>query len=193
MYVKKPAKCKYKIFILLFGILFLFQNPAHAKAARLADLTVTNTRDDLLLYLKVEGAFSEKMKNAILSGVNTTFSFFISLCLVRNLWPDKKIAEIKVTNTIKYDNLKKKFFITKSWKDDEILVTQSLIEAEKLMTSIDSLKIIPLSRLEKGRQYQIKAKAELGKTTLPFYLHYVFFFVSLWDFKTDWHTISFIY
>ena len=193
MYVKKPAKCKYKIFILLFGILFLFQNPAHAKAARLADLTVTNTRDDLLLYLKVEGAFSEKMKNAILSGVNTTFSFFISLRLVRNLWPDKKIAEIKVTNTIKYDNLKKKFFITKSWKDDEILVTQSLIEAEKLMTSIDSLKIVPLSRLEKGRQYQIKAKAELGKTTLPFYLHYVFFFVSLWDFKTDWHTISFIY
>ncbi len=193
MYVKKPAKCKYKIFILLFGILFLFQNPAHAKAARLADLTVTNTRDDLLLYLKVEGAFSEKMKNAILSGVNTTFSFFISLCLVRTLWPDKKIAEIKVTNTIKYDNLKKKFFITKSWKDDEILVTQSLIEAEKLMTSIDSLKIVPLSRLEKGRQYQIKAKAELGKTTLPFYLHYVFFFVSLWDFKTDWHTISFIY
>jgi len=193
MYVKKPAKCKYKIFILLFGILFLFQNPTHAKAARLADLTVTNTRDDLLLYLKVEGAFSEKMKNAILSGVNTTFSFFISLRLVRNLWPDKKIAEIKVTNTIKYDNLKKKFFITKSWKDDEILVTQSLIEAEKLMTSIDSLKIVPLSRLEKGRQYQIKAKAELGKTTLPFYLHYVFFFVSLWDFKTDWHTISFIY
>lgn len=193
MYLKKPAKCKYKIFILLFGILFLFQNPAHAKAARLADLTVTNTRDDLLLYLKVEGAFSEKMKNAILSGVNTTFSFFISLRLVRNLWPDKKIAEIKVTNTIKYDNLKKKFFITKSWKDDEILVTQSLIEAEKLMTSIDSLKIVPLSRLEKGRQYQIKAKSELGKTTLPFYLHYVFFFVSLWDFKTDWHTISFIY
>ena len=40
---------------------------------------------------------------------------------------------------------------------------------------------------------QIRAKAELSKLTLPFFLHYVFFFVSLWDFETDWYTIDFIY
>ncbi|NQT10914.1 MAG: DUF4390 domain-containing protein, partial [Desulfobacteraceae bacterium] len=41
--------------------------------------------------------------------------------------------------------------------------------------------------------YQIRAKAELGKLTLPFYLHYILFFVSLWDVETDWYTIDFIY
>jgi len=61
------------------------------------------------------------------------------------------------------------------------------------MTGVDSLKIVPLSVLEKGSHYQIRAKAEFGKSTLPFYLHYVFIFISLWDFETDLYTIDFIY
>jgi hypothetical protein len=61
------------------------------------------------------------------------------------------------------------------------------------MAEIDSLKIVPLWKLEKGGKYQIRAKAELSKLTLPFYLHYILFFVSLWDFETDWYTIDFIY
>jgi len=61
------------------------------------------------------------------------------------------------------------------------------------MAEIDSLKIIELNHLEKDSQYQIRTKAQLSKLTLPFYLHYVLFFVSLWDFDTDWYTIDFIY
>ena len=53
------------------------------------------------------------------------------------------------------------------------------------MSEVDSLKIVPLSALEKGGHYQIRAKAQLSKLTLPLYLHYVLFFVSLWDFETD--------
>jgi hypothetical protein len=61
------------------------------------------------------------------------------------------------------------------------------------MADIDNLKVVSLDSLEKGVQYQIKAKAKLDKLTLPFYLHYVFFFLSLWDFETDWYTVSFYY
>jgi hypothetical protein len=61
------------------------------------------------------------------------------------------------------------------------------------MTTIDSLKIVPLQQLVKGSQYQIRTKAELSKLKLPFYLHHVLFFLSLWDFRTDWYTIDFIF
>ena len=61
------------------------------------------------------------------------------------------------------------------------------------MAEIDRLKVVPLNQLEKGRQYQLRAKAQLDKLTLPLYLHYVLFFVSLWDFETDWYTIDFIF
>ncbi len=179
--------------IILLVILFFGQNPAFALDARLTNIIVTNTRDDLLLYLNVEGAFREKMKKAVLSGVPTTFSFFITLYRTRNLWIDKKITDLTVTHTIKYNNLRKEFTVKRSWENEEPLIIQSFGEAQKLMGEIDSLKIVPLNTLTKGEHYQIRAKAELNKVTLPFYLHYVFVFVSLWDFETDLYTIDFIY
>ncbi len=178
---------------IILGIIFFIQTLAFAQDAWLTDIIVTNTRDDLLVYLNVEGAFKEKMEKAILSGVPTTFSFFISLYKVRNLWFDKKIADVRATHTIKYNNLKKEFVVKRSWESGEPLVTESFEEAQELMAEIDSLKIVSLSKLEKGRHYQIRAEAELSKVTLPFYLHYVLVFVSLWDFETDLYTIDFIY
>ena len=184
---------KRRSFAVFLVLLLLVQNIAFAQDARLTDIIVTNTRDDLLLYLTVEGAFREKMKSAILSGVPTTFSFFISLYRQRSFWYDKELADIKITHTIKYNNLKKEFSVKRSWESGDPLITQSFDEAQKWMAEIDSLKVVPLSMLEKGGHYQIIAKAELSKLTLPFYLHYVFFFVALWDFETDLYTIDFVY
>jgi hypothetical protein len=164
-----------------------------AQDARLANIIVTNTRDNLLIYLTVKDAFSPKMQETIHSGVPATFSFIINLYGVRSLWPDRQIAAIKVTHTLKYDNLKKTYTVVRSWEKEKPHVVTSLEEAKKLMTEVDSLTIVPLDQLEKGKQYQIRAKAELDKLTLPFYLHYILFFVSLWDFETDWYTIDFIY
>ncbi len=183
----------FKICVLTFYLFFSISNGGFCQDARLTNIVVTNTRDDLLLYLNVEGAFTPKMKKAILSGVPTTFSLMIALYKVRDIWFDKKVVDKKIANTIKYDPLKKQFSIKRSWKNSDPLITNSFTEARELMTDIDSLKIIPLNLLQKGDQYQIRAKAELDELTLPFYLHYVLFFVSLWDFETDWYTIDFIY
>ncbi len=163
-----------------------------AQDARLTDVIITNTQKDLLLYMTVEGAFTKEMQEAVLSGVPTTFSFLVDLYQVRHFWFDHSIASRQVTHTIKYDKLKKVFIVQRSW-DPDPQVTQSFEEAKKLMCEVDSLKIVALNRLEKGVHYQMRAKAELNKRTLPFNLHYVLFFMSLWDFETDWYTIDFVY
>ena len=175
------------------GLLFLCQNLAYSQEATLTNITVSNTRDDLLLYLNLEGAFSAKLKKAILSGVPATFSFVTKLNRVRNMWINPVIADITVIHTIKYDNLKKEFIVKRSWRNNEPEVTKSFSEAQKWMTEVNSLKIIPLGQLKKGQQYQLRTKAEVSKQTLPFYLHYVLFFISLWDIDTDWYSIDFIY
>jgi len=193
LFMKLPAELKKKICALVLISYILLPCHSFAQDVALKNIIVTNTRDDLLVYMTVEGAFREKMKKAILSGVPTTFSFFIELYRVRNFWMDEEVAEIDISHTIKYNNLKKDFTITRSWEKDRPIVLKSFAEAQRLMSEIDSLKVIPLSRLEKGSRYQIRAKAQLSKITLPFYLHYALFFLSLWDFETDWYTIEFIY
>jgi hypothetical protein len=181
------------VFLLILGLLLIASQAGYAQDATLTNITVSNTRDDLLLFLNLQGAFREEMKQAILSGAPSTFSFFAKLNRVRSLWFDKDIADLEVTHTIVYDNLKKEFAVLRSWKDNNPEVTKSFDEAKKWMTEIDSLKIIPLNRLEKGKQYQLRVKAEVSKKTLPLYLHYILFFVSLWDFETDWYTIDFTF
>jgi hypothetical protein len=177
--------------MLLACLLWHAVEPVAAEDARLTRMTVSNTRDDLLLYLTLEGAFTDKLKEAILSGVPATFVFHISLYRVRNWWADKSIADIELTHSIKYDNLKKEFTVKRSWKEGSPVITPSFSQAQQWMTEVDALSMYSLKELEKGRQYQIRAKAEVSKLTLPLYLHYILF--SLWDVETDWYTIDFIY
>lgn len=179
--------------VVIMSLIFLVQIPCAAQDATLSNIIVTNTSKDLLVYLNVEGAFREQTVNAIMSGVPASFSFFVMLYQKRSMWFDKAIANIEIVNSIKYNNLKKVFIVERSWENGKIRTAQSLQEAQKLMSDVDGLKIILLNKLEKGKQYQVKAKAQLSKLTLPFYLHYVLFFVSLWDFETDWYTVDFIY
>jgi hypothetical protein len=179
------------IAIVLVIVLGHVAEPAAAEGARLTDMTVSNTRDSLLLYFTLEGAFTDQIKEAVRSGVPASFVFYISLYRVRSLWADKNIADLELTHTIKYDNLKRQFTVKRSWISGDPVVTPSFPQAQKWMTEINALSVYPLKKLEKGRQYQIRTMAKVSKLTLPFYLHYVLF--SLWDVETDWYTIDFIY
>jgi len=133
------------------------------------------------------------VNQAIENGIPTTFSFFVTLDRMRNFWFDSELADITVTHTIKYNNLKKEFTVTRSEAPGNPVVTHVFAEARKAMAEVNSLKVCELKELVKGCPYQINVKAQLEKVKLPLYLHYVFFFVSLWDFETDWYTIDFYY
>jgi len=41
--------------------------------------------------------------------------------------------------------------------------------------------------LSKDKSYYVMVKAKLDKIRLPMHMEYVLFFVSLWDFETDWY------
>ncbi|KJS29484.1 MAG: hypothetical protein VR64_20125 [Desulfatitalea sp. BRH_c12] len=186
---KRGMRC---LALILVGLLAL-PPLSFAQNAKLTNIIVTNTQDDLLLYLSVKNAFPPEIEETIKSGVPAAFSFYINLYQVRSFWPDKEVVELDVTHLIKYDNLKKEYMVTRSWEGERPTAVESFEEAQMLMTEIDAMAIASLQLLEKNKQYQIRAKAKLSKLTLPFYLHYVLFFVSLWDFETDWYTIDFIY
>lgn len=177
------------------ALCLLVTNPAVADddEAFLKNIIITNTRDNLIAYFDVEGAFTRDIRQAILNGVPTSFSFLVTIYKKRNAGFNKKISDLTLTSTIKYNRLKEEFTISRPWKTDQVTVTKSFEKAQSLMSEIDNLPVVPLDRLTKGDDYQIRFKAELDPVTLPLYLHYILFFVSFWDFETDWHTIDFTY
>jgi hypothetical protein len=177
----------------LMVCLFLPLTAFTEETAAIENIKLANTRDDLLAYFDVKKAFTDKINQAILNGVPTAFSFYITLYKTDGSWFDKKISDIQIKSNLKYNSLKKEFSVLRPWKSEKAIVTQSFEEAKSLMTEIDNLKIIPLNQLVKGDKYQLRIKAKLDKVTLPLSLHTVFFFVSFWDFETNWYLINFTY
>ena len=178
--------------VLLFPIT-LSALPALGEEARLSDIVITNTRDHLLVYFAVENCFTPELNQAIENGINTTFTFLVRLYEKRNWWLDKEIADKEINHSIKYDNIKKTYEVTLSEKDNRTITYQDFNEAKKQMAEVVALKVTALKDLRKGGRYRVRMMAQLDKIELPLYLHYVLFFLSLWDFETDWHEIDFRY
>jgi hypothetical protein len=183
----------FPLFFIMWVFLLLPVNTFADNTAILTNIKLANTRDDLLTYFEVKNAFTDKINQAVKNGVSTSFSFYITLYKTTDTLFDKEIADIQIKSTVKYNSLKEEFSVLRPWKDEKPAVTKSFEEAKLWMTQVDNLKVIPLEDLIKGDKYQIRIKAELDKVTLPLSLHYVLFFVSFWDFETDWYLINFTY
>ena len=179
------------VIVFLSGL--LLNTVTFAQEARLVDIAVTNTRDHLLLYFKMTDCYPEEMKKAIDNGIHTTFTFFMKLYEERNFWIDKKIADLKISHDIQYDSLKKLYVVRLSEKNNKATFVKSFDKAKDLMSGVMGFKLTELSNLHKGNRYYVQIMAELDKIKLPFYLHYIFIFLSLWDFETDWYTVDFTY
>ena len=179
--------------LLLFCFLLSFPSPLQAAEATLSDIIVTNTQKDLLVFFDIKGCFTREMEEAILNGIPTTFTIVIKLYRTRTAWIDASIASITLEHTIKYDSLKNEFRVTRSEEDNTELVVKDFEAAKKAMAEIRDIRVVPLRELQERGKYQLRVKAELEKVRLPLYLHYVLFFVSLWDFETDWYSVDFIY
>jgi hypothetical protein len=167
--------------------------PAMAEEAYVSDVVVTSDGDHLLVYFTVNDCFTIEMGRAIESGLETSFTFFVELYERRGFWWDKSIESLKLKHSIKYDSLKRFYEVTLSENENEVVTVKDFEEAKRLMSEVVALKVMSLKKLKKGNHYQLQIMAEMDKIRLPLYLHYVFFFLSLWDFKTDWYKVNFNY
>ncbi len=191
MFPVAPAKKALLVLCLLLCLSMIGKTAVPAEEAKLSGLVITNTQDELLVFTTIKNAFSEEIQAAIKNGIPATFSFLVSLNNTRTMWPDKTITEKKETHTMAYDPVKGKYLVTRSWESDKPFITDSFEEACERMCKIEGLVLARTDKLEKNATYFVKARAELDKMSLPFYLHYVLFFVSCWDVETDWQEVYF--
>ena len=176
--------------LLLFTIVFL-SNVTYASKASLQDIVWDRIDDNLIVSFKLKDVFSSQLNEVVLNGTPVTFTFFVNLYQVRDLWVDKKTVNIKIDHMMKYNILQEKFIMKRSWRIDEVLITQSFAEAQKVMTEISNLKILPFDWLENDGRYQIGIKAVLSKANLLLNLRSAFFFSPSWGFETDWYILDF--
>jgi len=104
-----------------------------------------------------------------------------------------KVADFTLRHTIRYNRLNNEFQVDLPEHPQRILVTRSFDEAKKWMSTVENLPVIPTWWLSRNQEYYLKVKAELSKVELPLFFRYILFWVSLWDFETEWYTVVFLY
>ncbi|MEW6077699.1 MAG: DUF4390 domain-containing protein [Thermodesulfobacteriota bacterium] len=188
-----PAKIYGRAFSLCLLLVLIVGARVSAQEPALTGLTVQTAQDKVLFSATVENAFTEKMEEAVKSGITATFSFIVTLESERSMWLDETIAEKEETHTLAYDPLKGQYAVTRSWENETPFLTASFEEARARMCKIEGMRLTRTRKLEKGATYIVSAMAELDTMSLPPYLYYILFFVSSWDAETDWQTVSFTY
>ena len=95
---------------------------------------------------------------------------------------NKKLVALKLNHTIKYDSLREEFQVTLSERGNQTFILKDFAKAQEMMADVSNVQVLPLKQMERNNQYHLRIKAELNKVTLPLYLHYVLFFISLFTF-----------
>lgn len=160
---------------------------SQAKKANISAIFVSNTTPDILVFSKVEGAFTNEIQEAIDSGIPTNFTYYIELKKKTRLWRDEKVAAKIVKHSAKFDALKKEYLFDGTEGDKQVKKsTKEIEELKKWLIELNGVPIIPKESLEPGEKYYVKLKAEIKSIKLVFPLNYLFFFFSFWDFDTSW-------
>ena len=169
-----------------FFLVLIFPLSAFCQRAAIKNVQVKGGSEVWKISFDVENCFTEKMEEAVQSGIRTTFTFYVNLYQKRSWWKDRKVASAEFRHTVQYHPIQKVFQV-RLGEGQTYRVASSMEEAKKLMSEVRELEIRSSSPFDPGVPGYFRIKAELDPVRLPLHLEYLFFFVSLWDFETDWH------
>lgn len=163
------------------------------KKPALANIIVTTSEEDMLLFVTIKDGFNQKMIEGVKSGLPVSFTFHMELKRIRTWWFNDTLLNSEITRTLTYDALKKEYSISFSEKENKTITTRSVIEAKRLISSLSGYPIVRRARLIPDAPYTLRVKVTLAENRLPLGMHYIIPFTSLWNFETDWRTVEFHY
>jgi hypothetical protein len=160
--------------------------------AQITDFFITHNSKDVLAYFTAKNCFNKKIEDAILAGIQTSFTYSIEMYQERTAW-DSVLSRLEVRHTIKYDNVRKIFYVSFSEQGGVPVEFRNFESAKKAMVDVNGIAVAPLKILKRENQYFIRVKAKLSKLRVHSRLEYFLFFVSMWDFETEWYKQGFVY
>jgi hypothetical protein len=126
-------------------------------------LRVTPLPRDGYIYVSFQlaGAFSEEIRETIRSGLPTTFLYDFELRRGVPAWVDRTIAVTTVQASVQYDNLTRRYHLTRSidGRVEEALVSDDEEEVERWMTRFDRLPLFRTMGLEENSEYYVRVRA----------------------------------
>ena len=123
------------------------------------------TRDNqVLVSFEVPDGYTNDVRDAISSGLKTTFSYDVELRMKAPFWVDRVIATSVVTVSDRYDNLTRRHSLmrTVDGREQDSTTTENEATVRQWLTSLDKLAICRTTKLEPNRDYYVRVTARVS-------------------------------
>ena len=180
------------VFILSFFLLIPAPIPfAFADSPNIVNIGVATKGKYVVMNARLIDGFTEKITEAIESGVPMGFTFEIELRKENTAWVDSLVSSNTIRHKIQFDPLKKAYRFSEAGKNvRRKVITRKMSRYQKLMLTLKDIPIAPLFRLNPDEKYYVRVKADLETDRFWFPFNYIFFFVPFSDFETSWAQTS---
>lgn len=115
----------------------------------------------VLVSFRLSDAFNDDVRSAIHSGLTITFVYDIELKRASTLWLDRTIAEATVMATVRYDNLTRRYYVTR--REDGRIERADTVEREDVarewLTDFEKLPLFSSDILERNAEYYLRIRA----------------------------------
>jgi hypothetical protein len=167
--------------------MFALEGAAETLAAEIVEL-VPNIRDERIsVSFRVEDAFSEDIVRSINTGLEVSFRYNVELKRARFGWFDEKAAAREIRTTVIYDNLTKRYSLTREI-DGEIDATEVVANADRMrrfMTHFESLTLFDVSLMRRNEEYYLRVGGILEERNLLLLIP--------WNIAAEWREAHFTY
>jgi hypothetical protein len=179
-------------FILVFFLFIAVPIPsAFADSPNIVNIGVATKGKYVVMNARLIDGFTEKITEAIESGVPMGFTFTIELRKENTAWVDSLVSSNTIRHKIQFDSLKKAYRFSEVGKNvRRKVITRKMSRYQKLMLTLKDIPIAPLFRLNPDEKYYVRVKADLETDRFWFPFNYIFFFVPFSDFETSWAQTS---
>lgn len=129
--------------------------------AQTIQVTPLSRDDRVLVSFELTNAFNDDVRAAIHSGLTITFIYDVELRRGAALWIDRTIASSTVTAAVRYDNLTRRYHVTR--RADGRMEKVEILEREEdvrgWLTSFDKLPLFSSAALEPNAEYYLRVRA----------------------------------
>lgn len=127
------------------------------------EIQVTSLARDAAIYVSFTfpGGFTDDMRAALRSGLQTTITYEIELRRRTPVWFDHTVAGVTVTASAQYDNLTRQHQLSRTvdGRSEEPRVTADEEEVRNWLTSLDRMPLFRTAGLEANTDYYIQVRA----------------------------------
>jgi hypothetical protein len=115
----------------------------------------------VVVSFELADAYSEEIRQAISSGLRTTFTYEIELRMVVPGWVDRTIATATVNTSDQYDNLTRRHTLSRlvDGRVHDTIVSQDDTTVKAWLTTLNRVPLCDTARLDQARDYYVRISA----------------------------------